>query len=180
MQTGKPQSTIYGPAPTEDLQMANNAYVDSIGVMTKLGSDVLSVAGDILDVNFAATPKARVLVILSIINSGNFDIGLRFNGISTNTYDFVRFLDGVSTTGNNVSEILMVAITNAQVMGEIICVGDSLKKFQARGKFAASLINLYDSAGQNDTAALISRIQIVNTQAGSYQIGSRIDVYSLD
>jgi len=29
MPTGKPQSTIYGPIPTEDLQMANKRYVDN-------------------------------------------------------------------------------------------------------------------------------------------------------
>jgi len=31
MPTGRPQSTIYGPAPTEDLQMANKRYVDDSG-----------------------------------------------------------------------------------------------------------------------------------------------------
>jgi len=30
MPTGKPQSTIYGPLPTDDLQMANKQYVDLV------------------------------------------------------------------------------------------------------------------------------------------------------
>jgi len=30
MPTGKPQVTIYGPLPTEDLQLANKAYVDAL------------------------------------------------------------------------------------------------------------------------------------------------------
>jgi len=54
MPTGFPQSTIYGPLPTVDLQLANKAYVDASGGAT------VTTTNDVISSNFTTTSASFV------------------------------------------------------------------------------------------------------------------------
>jgi len=98
MPTGKPQSTIYGPVPTEDLQMANKEYVDVAGTLKAVKSADETITSDtvlqndtdlvipllpnrhygfmcVLKVNSHATPDWKSTFAAIVGATGFFNIG---------------------------------------------------------------------------------------------------------
>lgn len=101
MVTGRPQSTIYGPVPTEDLQMANKRYVDGVagshkifGAMTHgtVGDQFFGMSGV---VNSATITNMEVII----------DVGIKITRIRANVvtnahatdWDLVVVADGSNT-----------------------------------------------------------------------------------
>ena len=152
-----------------------------------LGDHRLTVAGDVMTVTGIPAEYTHLLIMANIIKSGTADGLLRFNNDSGNNYASRQELAGAADTTTVNANAIIVSGSGTDQSNHIVCIcsnivtiekigniitggsggagaGNAPGKRVAIGKWA----NVVDS---------ISRVDIINSQTGSFDVGSELAVW---
>jgi len=116
MPTGKPQSTIYGPVPTEDLQMANKVYVDTSGFFP---SEIIKLIDEVRASDDTLTNDSVLTAELEATSLYSILVAMYADSDSTADFKYTHVYSGtVIDAGftNDISGFLTTALGGSQAM----------------------------------------------------------------
>lgn len=152
----------------------------------EIGRTTLTGAGDALSAG--SLPVRKYLkAICHIKNSGTVTVGLRFNGDSGNNYAWRYFVDTTTGTGTSTNRVgdMINAASSVRLEVDVVNVSTSVKvgrlTLTGTGTSAGTAPSYAEFwfAWVNTSDNILS-IDIVNTAAGDYAIGSELVVLGHD
>ena len=168
-----------------------NNSVDEIAArpLMLLGRTILTVAGDVITVdNLPAVSYLEIRVYVKGVN-GNIDANLRFNNDSGNNYAHRSSTNGaadVTTPSANAFRLrgggtagetwTVVQVVNPQA-NEKLCIADTISNSVSGAANAPSRV---ERVGKwVNTSVQISRADVVNLDAGDFDVGSEVVVLGI-
>lgn len=153
----------------------------------ELGRNTLAVAGDSLLVEF--TPKRYLTILIATIPSGVINTIMRFNNDSGSNYAHKYSVDSGASSAAASGNAVDLESSNGTWAGFFQI---AIHNFQTAEKFGKAHISIGAAGAANtpqdfinafkwaNTASQINRIELLNTGAGSFDIGSQIIVLGHD
>lgn len=154
----------------------------------EIGRTSLSVEAD--SISLPVLPARKYLKLyISLINNSTISRSLRFNGDSGNTYNFRFSTDGAADTATGTqAELDLTSDTTANSLSIVEIVNILAQEKLDIGQTVAqntagvgNVVDKWESSGKwVNTAAQITRVDVINTAAGGYAAGSELIVLGHD
>jgi len=148
----------------------------------ELGRTTLGVAGDTITVNSIPARKYLRIIIITI-NSGAIQTVLRCNNDSGSNYSLRYEIDGSFSTTTSTSSLgnLSTGSDDCWSALDVINIAALQKMFLGRSMYGTSSAavaphNLTFEGLWNNTADQITRIDVLNIDSGSFDVGSEVIV----
>jgi len=193
MPTGKPQITAYCPNPTEDLQIANKQYADSLSKLQLIEIYLPTGTASTKTFSFPAIDwelVSQLILVIDINVSGVLDLEMKYNANVTNYFDdgtltsggATAFIDNGAIAHNEIISTLLLSGGGAHAAGQVIIMNRkhaTVERLTAISNFMGGALQ-FSQVGHlntNDNDPLTSII--IETSASTWTADTRMTLYRL-